>query len=191
MSIVLFGILLSEVGFWVFLGAGLAARYLLRRTRLSSAFLLLVPVLDVVLLTLLTWDMLVNGSTATFMHGLAAVYLGFTVAFGRSIIARADAWFAHRFAGGTAPVKPPRHGRVRMRHEWREWAKMVVCAVISATILGAIILLVGDPAKTQELNVWLLRIALVTGAWLIGWPVWASVEFAIKGDPVPREGLRR
>ena len=40
-----------EVGFWVLLGAGLAARYLLRARRLSTVLLLLVPVLDVVLVT--------------------------------------------------------------------------------------------------------------------------------------------
>ncbi|MEU7818375.1 hypothetical protein [Pseudonocardia sp. NPDC049154] len=38
-----------EVGFWVLLGLGLAARYLLRVRRLSTVLLLGVPVLDVVL----------------------------------------------------------------------------------------------------------------------------------------------
>src|SRR5699024_4286857 len=122
--------------------------------RLSTALLLGVPVLDAVLLILLTWDMLVNGATADFIHGLGAVYLGFTIAFGRSIISRVDAWFAHRFAGGPVPHRPPKHGLLRVKHEWREWGKMLTCAAISAGVLGAIILIVNDPARTEELTAW-------------------------------------
>ncbi len=58
---------------------------------------------------------LARGATAGFGHGLAAAYLGFSVAFGHGLIRRADERFAHRFAGGTAPAPRPRHGRVRLR----------------------------------------------------------------------------
>lgn len=186
MNIVLVGILISEIGFWVLLGAGLVARYLLRKNRLSAVLLLGMPVLDVVLLTLLTWDMLINDATATFSHGLGAVYLGFTIAFGRSIIGRVDEWFAHRFASGPRPATIPKHGRQRVRHEWREWGKMLVCAAISVGVLGAIILIVNDPARTEELYAWLARVGVVTAAWFLGWPVWASVEYLFKGDPSPQ-----
>ena len=43
-----------------------------------------VPLLDLVLLAATVLD-LRAGSTATFVHGLAAAYIGFSVAFGRSI----------------------------------------------------------------------------------------------------------
>lgn len=185
MNLVLIGILICEIGFWVLLFGGLATRYLLRRTRLSTVLLLGVPVLDLLLLALLVWEMLVNEAVATFIHGLGAVYLGFTVAFGRSIITRVDAWFAHRFADGPAPVKIPKHGRARVRHEWREWGKLLVCAAITSVILGAIILIVADPARTAELYSWFPTIGLVTGVWLLGWPVWVTVEWVLKGEPRP------
>jgi hypothetical protein len=40
-----------------------------------------------------------SGSVATFAMGLAAAYLGFTIAFGGVTIDWADAVFARRFAG--------------------------------------------------------------------------------------------
>lgn len=183
MNIVLIGILASEIGFWVLLGAGLIARYLLRARQVSTALLLGVPVLDGVLLALLTWDMLVNDAVASPIHGLGAAYLGFTIAFGRALIARVDAWFFHRFAGGPAPSKPPAAGRARVVREWREWGRMVLCAAITCAILGVIILIVDDPARTAELQMWFLRIGVVTAAWLLGWPVWESVKYLLTGEP--------
>jgi hypothetical protein len=78
-----------EVGFWVLLGAGLVARYLLRARRVSTVLLVLVPVLDVVLVTASLVDV-AAGSPPALTHGLAAVYLGFTVAFGHTMIRWVD-----------------------------------------------------------------------------------------------------
>ncbi|MDI5944050.1 hypothetical protein QLR68_39155, partial [Micromonospora sp. DH15] len=110
-----------EIGFWVLLVAGLVARYPLRRPRLGAALLVCVPLVDLVLLAAAALD-LRRGATADATHGLAAAYLGFSVAFGHSLIRWADQRFAHRFAGGPPPVRPPRYGWARARHEWREWA---------------------------------------------------------------------
>ena len=41
-----------------------------------------------------------TGGTPGMTHSLAAAYLGISVAFGPHLVRRADAWFAHRFAGG-------------------------------------------------------------------------------------------
>src|SRR5699024_3231363 len=90
MNLVLIGILASEIGFWVVLILGLATRYLLRWRKVSTILLLGVPVLDVFLLSLISWDLLLNDTVADFTHGLGAVYLGFTIAFGRQIISRVD-----------------------------------------------------------------------------------------------------
>lgn len=181
-------ILACEIGFWVVLFGGLTARYLLRLRRLSTVLLLCVPLLDIALLSLIAWDLAVVGATAAFSHGLGAVYLGFTVAFGHSIIARVDAWFAHRFAGGPEPERPPRHGRARIAYEWKEWGRMVLCAVIATAVLAGIAWIVDDPARTAELISWIWRAWLVTGIWLIGWPVWATVAEAAKsaGTPITR-----
>jgi hypothetical protein len=111
-----------EVGFWVLLGAGLGTRYLLRARRVSTVLLVLVPVLDLVLVTASLVDVS-RGAPPGLTHGLAAVYLGFTVAFGHSMIRWADARFAHRFAGGPPPRKPPQYGAAKVAYEWREWER--------------------------------------------------------------------
>jgi len=181
MNLVLIGILASEIGFWVVLILGLATRYLLRWRKVSTILLLGVPVLDVFLLSLISWDLLVNETIADFTHGLGAVYLGFTIAFGRQIISRVDAWFAYRFASGPEPKAPPKVGIGRVKYEWEQWLKMLLCAVIASVVLVAITLLVRDPARTSELTSWLARIWLVTGIWFIGWPVWYSIGHVLRG----------
>lgn len=123
-----------EVGFWVLVVAGLAARYLLRARRLSAVLLLLVPVVDVVLVAASLVDV-AGGAEPALAHGLAAVYLGVTVAFGHSMIRWADTQFAHRFAGGPVPVGRPKHGPQRVAHEWRQWSKAAVAWAISVTVL--------------------------------------------------------
>ena len=176
MNIIVAAIVTCEIGFWVVLVLGLAARYLLRRRKLSNILLASVPLLDLALLAFIAWDLLVNDAVADFAHGLGAVYLGFTVAFGHQIIARVDAWFAHRFAAAPAPVKPPTKGRAAVRYEWAQWGRMVLCAVIASAVLGGIIVLVRDPQRTSELFAWIARVWLVTGIWFVGWPVWVSVR---------------
>jgi len=107
-------IVAAEIGFWVLLTAGLGTRYLLRRRRLGAILLASVPVVDLVLLVATVID-LRGGATADFTHGLAAAYIGFSVAFGHSVIRWADQRFAHRFAGGPPPWRAPRGGRERAR----------------------------------------------------------------------------
>lgn len=188
MNIIVVGIIACEVGFWILLGSGLAARYLLRLRRLSTKLLLCVPLLDVALLTLIAWDLLANETTAEFAHGLGAVYLGFTVAFGHQIITRTDVWFAHRFAGGPAPVKPPKTGLPQLRYEWGQWARMLLCAVIASAVLGAIILLVNDATRTAELASWFARVWLITAIWFVGWPGWLTLAHLAKpGAEVGRD----
>ncbi|HJA03385.1 MAG TPA: hypothetical protein H9800_00785 [Candidatus Microbacterium stercoravium] len=182
-------IIACEIGFWVVLVAGLGARYILRRRLLSHILLVCVPLLDLALLTLIAWDLVANGATAQFEHGLGALYLGFSLAFGHRIITVVDGRFAHRFAGAPAPRPIPKHGRERVVHEWRSWARMVVAAVIASAVLGTIIWVVDDAARTMELAVWIARVWFVTAIWLIGWPVWVTVSFLVRGEE-PDDALR-
>ncbi|MEV0733708.1 hypothetical protein [Polymorphospora sp. NPDC050346] len=168
-------IVACEIGFWVVLGAGLVARYLLRMRRLGAALLVCVPLVDVVLLVATVID-LRGGATATFVHGLAAAYLGFSVAFGHSMVRWADQRFAHRFAGGPPPWKPPKGGSARVRYEWREWGKAVLAWVIACALLGGGILLVGDGARTGELAAWVARLTAVIVIWLLAYPVWTTIS---------------
>ncbi|MFC0004895.1 hypothetical protein [Micromonospora siamensis] len=163
-------IVACEAAFWVLLLAGLVARYPLRRPRLGGALLLAVPLVDLVLLAATIAD-LRGGATATFAHGLAAAYLGFSVAFGHSMVRWADERFAHRFAGGPPPRRAPRYGMARARHEWREWGKGMAGAAVACALLLAAVLLVGDPERTRELESWIGRLGVVMAGWLVFWPV--------------------
>ncbi|TDC58923.1 hypothetical protein E1258_19830 [Micromonospora sp. KC207] len=163
-----------EIGFWVLLVAGLVARYPLRRPRLGAALLVCVPLVDLVLLAVTALD-LRRGATADATHGLAAVYLGFSVAFGHSTIRWADQRFAHRFAGGPPPVRPPRHGWARARHEWREWAKGLLGWAVACAFLVAAIVYVGDAERTRELWDWVRTLTVGLVIWLIAFPVWETI----------------
>lgn len=158
-----------EIAFWVVLLAGLAARYLLRLRRLGAVLLVCVPLIDLVLLVA-TILHLRGGATADLTHGLAAAYIGVSVAFGPSTIRWADARFAHRFAGGPALTRPRRYGRARARYEWQEFRKALLAWSISCALLLGGVALVGDATQAGALLGWMGRLTFVLLIWLI-WPV--------------------
>lgn len=182
----------SEIAFWVFLVAGLAARYVLRRARLGAALLLGVPVTDVVLVVASTADLAAGGEPSR-VHGLAAVYLGVTVAFGHSLVRWADARFAHRFAGGPRPVKPPRGGPARRRYEWREFGKLAVAWGIAAAVLVLFTVVGGLPFPSpaqwpgDPMWSWLGTMSVVAGIWFVVGPLWATVFPGSDERRVPSE----
>ena len=165
-----------EVGFWVLLLAGLAARYLLRARRPSTVLLVGVPVLDVVLVTASLVDV-AGGTPPGLTHGLAAAYLGCTVAFGHSLIRWADARFAHRFAGGSPPRKPPQFGAAKIAYEWREWAKMALACAITLAVLFATATVAGTGVPPvlewsgHPMWNWGARLTIVALVWFVGWPL--------------------
>ncbi|MEW1721899.1 hypothetical protein [Streptomyces sp. NPDC093109] len=146
-------IIICEVGFWVLLAGGLALRYLARLPRLGGAVLLLEPLLEVVLLTVTVID-LRNGAEPDWKHGLAALYIGFTVGYGHYTVKRIDGWAAHRFAGGPPPVRPPRYGMARARYEGGLWLRTVVAASVALVLLQLAIAYVGDASRTGPLADW-------------------------------------
>lgn len=168
-------IVACEVGFWVVLLAGLAARYLLRRPRLGAALLVCVPLVDLVLLVASAMDLRYGGGEADLAHGLAAIYLGVSVAWGHSMVRWADARFAHRFAGGPPPERPPRTGPEHARRERRQWGRhLLAWAVCCALLLGGVAL-VGDPGRTGALTGiaggWTLVLA-VDFLWSFSYTLW-------------------
>jgi len=170
-----------EVAFWVVLGLALAARYLLCRERLSRVLLLSLPVVDLLLLTFTALD-LRSGTVATFAHGLATAYVGFTVAFGGILVAWADQRFAHRFAGGPPPVDSPSRGWPGVRYELKLWGRCIVAWVITIVLLIGLIAYIDNEAHTRELESW-FRIAFgSTFLWFVFGPLWNLVFFRNKGD---------
>lgn len=175
MDVLVYLIIGCEIGFWVLLAAGLCTRYLLHQKRLGLVLLACVPLLDAVLLAAAGTD-LARGGTAEMVHGLAAFYLGFSVAFGHTLIRWADVRFAHRFAGGPAPVKPAK-GTAAYRHSlWVEYGRVLIAMTIAVAVLLIMIAFLAAPGETGELWDWVKRAGVVAGIWLVAGPVYGMFE---------------
>ncbi|MFF5469585.1 hypothetical protein [Streptomyces achromogenes] len=155
-------VIACEVAFWVLLAAGLAFRYALRMPRTGLALLLCEPLLEVVLFVATAID-LRNGAQPDWRHGLAAVYIGFTVGLGHSTVTWVDARVAHRFAGGPPPVRPPRYGTARAVHEWKVAGRWILAAAVALALLQGAIWYVGDAGDTGSLRGWQRSMLWVTG----------------------------
>jgi hypothetical protein len=158
-----------EIGFWVLLGLGLASRYLWGMRRLSTALLLAVPLVDVVLLVAAVIDMR-GGAEADWRHGLAAAYIAYSIVFGHRTVTWADAKFAHRFADGPEPWRPPAGGMARARYEWGIWLRIVIAYGIACALLFGLIWIVDDSSRTVALTAFmggLLKVPLFA----VFWPV--------------------
>ncbi|MEU3828214.1 hypothetical protein GT045_29165 [Streptomyces sp. SID486] len=159
-------IIACEVAFWVLLAAGLAFRYGLRMPRTGLALLLCEPLLEIVLFAVTAID-LKNGARPDWRHGLAAVYIGFTVGLGHSTVKWADARVAHRFAGGPPPVKPPEYGTARTVHEWKVAGRWILASAVALALLQGAVWYVGDDGATGSLRAWQTRMLWVIGVNLV------------------------
>ena len=158
--------------YFVILMLALAVRYLLRKEQLSRALLLCLPLIDVLLLVFTAID-LRRGATATFAHGLAAAYVGFTVAFGGMAVKWADAHFAHRFAAGPVPLKAPSLGWEAVRYDFNLWGRCIVACVITMTLVEALVQFIGNSEATEPLLAWQKRAFGCIVLWFFFGPVWS------------------
>jgi len=167
-------IVACEIGFWLLLFSGLFARYGLRWKTVSSVLLFCVPLIDVVLLVATVVD-LQRGAEATFAHGLAAAYIGFTITFGGIAVQWADARFAFWFAGGPSPRSAPTHGLDLLIYEAKLWFRCVLAAVITISLVYLAIRFVGEPERTRNLELWLTMPFWTVVLWFIFGPLWSVV----------------
>ncbi|GAB2852174.1 hypothetical protein GCM10022221_59450 [Actinocorallia aurea] len=167
----------AEIAFWVLLGLGLLVRYGLRRRRLGGVLLLGTPLVDLALLAATALD-LKQGGQASAAHGLAALYLGFSVGFGHRIIRRMDEWAAHRWAGGPAPAPKPKTGRAHAAYERAQFGRHVLAWAVGCGLLLGAVQFVGDASRTGSL----LHIATV---WTVVLAVDALVSLSYTFSPRP------
>ncbi|MBT2368603.1 hypothetical protein J7E88_25555 [Streptomyces sp. ISL-10] len=179
-------IVVCEVGFWVLLAAGLATRYLLKMPRTGAALLLCEPLLEVVLLVATAVD-LENGAEPSWKHGLAALYIGYTVGHGHRTVRWLDGHGAHRFGGAPPPVKPPRYGMARAKHEGRVWLGTLIAAGVTTVLLQIAIWYVGEASRTGSLESWMRtawRTAGIHGLIALSYTLWPpKAPKATKGEP--------
>ena len=172
-----------EIAFWVVLLSGLTARYVLGQARVGAVLLVCVPLVDVVLLAVTVID-LANGTRAGQTHGLAAVYLGFSVVFGPTLIRGADQRFAQRYADGRpAPTRqePPEDG---LAVHWRLWTRCVLACVLAGVVLGALVLIAGGPGQTRALwanGGWFAQLGGICVLWFLLGPAWTGAAERLRG----------
>ena len=160
-----------ETSFWLVLFLGLAARYLWQRKRVSFILLLGLPLLDLALLAFTALD-LGSGAQATFAHGLAAAYVGFTIAFGNIAVSWADQRFAHRFTDAPAPTKAPTRGWPALRYELLLWVRCLAAVALTLVLLAALIVFVNDKAATEALYEWFPIAIGCAIFWFVFGPMW-------------------
>ncbi|KES05484.1 membrane protein [Streptomyces toyocaensis] len=163
-----------EIGFWVLLAAGLACRYPLRMPRTGLVLLLCEPLLEVVLLVATALD-LKNGAEPNWTHGLAALYIGYTVGHGHRTVKWLDGHAAHRLGGAPRPPGPPRYGMARARHETRVWLGTLTAAVVATVLLQLAIQYVGDASRVSSLEDWRFtawRVAGIHGLVALAYWIW-------------------
>jgi hypothetical protein len=166
----------SEIAFWLVLLLSLAVRYLLRRDRPSRWLMSLLPVIDGLLLVFAALD-LGRGARATFAHGLAAAYVGFTIAFGPLAVRWADAHFAHRFASGPPPPKLPAAGWAAVRFDLELWLRSIVAWAIALSLITGLIAYLGDRSELHPLHAWYRFAFGSVVLWFIFGPLWSLVFF--------------
>lgn len=182
-------IIVCEIGFWVLLAAGLATRYLLRMPRAGMALLLCEPLLEVVLLVVTALD-LKNGADPSWKHGLAALYIGYTVGHGHRTVKWLDGHAAHRLGGAPKPAGPPRYGMARARHEGSVWLGTLLAAAVATGLLQLAMWYVDDPSRTGSLESWqstAWRVAGIHGLIALTYVIWpkkAPVTEAGESTPV-------
>lgn len=143
-------IISCEIAFWVFVVAGLAFRYVFSFKKTGVLLLYCTPLIDLALLVA-TVIHLRGGAEASAAHGIAAIYIGVSIAFGHSMIRWADTLFAHRFASGPAPEKKTKYGKGHARNERHGWYRHLAAWVIGCAILYGMIILVNEPDRTTRL----------------------------------------
>lgn len=149
MNFIAWMILACEIGFWFLIVLGFITRYVFKFKKLGFFFLALTPVIDFVLLISTSVD-LYRGAIATEAHAIAAVYIGVSIAFGKSMIEWADIRFQYYVTKqGPKPVK--RFGIDYAKHYFKSWGLHVLAYLIGAGFLFGLISLINDSSRTEVL----------------------------------------
>lgn len=167
-----YAIVACEIGFWVLVALGLLARYPLGMPRLGLVLLALTPAVDVALLVFTVVD-LRSGGQPGLAHGLAALYLGFSVVFGKRAIAWADRMYRRKVRG--EDVAEPDAGSKACK-EWVDFGGAIVAAGIAAAVLELCVVIAGGGPEAQALCEWYSRLGLVLAIWFVTGPLWVMLS---------------
>ncbi|SFA70594.1 MULTISPECIES: hypothetical protein [unclassified Bacillus (in: firmicutes)] len=144
-----FLIILAEVCFWIFIILGLVTRYVFKKEKLSILLFGATPLIDLILLIFTAFD-LKSGAEATFVHALAAIYIGVSLAFGKQMIKWADIKFQYHFLKiDNRPAKL--FGIERGKKEMEGFFRHLIAYLIGATLLVGMKYLLKETTDTEYL----------------------------------------
>ncbi|WP_163103419.1 hypothetical protein [Peribacillus alkalitolerans] len=177
-------IVACEISFWMVILLGLTARYLFNLKKVGFIFLALTPIIDLLLIIITSWD-LYRGATATFAHGLAAVYIGVSISFGKNMIEWMDERFKYFVLKSTSNKPSKRTGIQFAKHYAKGLVRHILAYLIGSAILLIMIYFINEPSRTEALNGilkgWALVIAidiLITISYFI-WPKKEKKQFDV------------
>lgn len=165
MNVVAWTIVACEIGFWVFILAGLIVRYIFNQKKAGLILLAMTPVVDLVLI-LVTGIDIYHGARATMAHSIAPVYLAISIFFGKKMISWADERFLYYVKReGPKPVR--RLGMDYAKHSMKGSLLHAVSYIFGGVLLLLMIYYMGGGSKTEELwntlSVWGLIVLIDLG----------------------------
>lgn len=159
-------IVLLEVLFWVCLFGGLFVRYVFAWRHVSAALLIATPFTDLIQLVVALFDV-AGGGYPSFLHGMAAFYIGFSIAGGQQVVYAMDVRFSARFNGArsqkAAKVKIPQQ---RLQDAYKDWYRCIYASVVSLGILFTLIAVAGY-RKSFWLIYWSIVVLFTVVMWWI------------------------
>ena len=173
MNFVAWAIVACEVGFWLFILAGLLARYIFNQDKLAIWLFIMVPVLDLLLIIVTGTDLL-RGGTVTMAHSIAPLYLAISVIYGKDMINWADERFLYYIKRtGAKPYR--RVGMDYAKHSMKGSLKHVIAYIVGGLMLIGMLYLAQDD-KSQDiiwgtLTTWGI-VVIVDNAISISYFVW-------------------
>ncbi|WP_432352919.1 hypothetical protein [Sporosarcina sp. A2] len=174
MNLIAVIIIACEISFWMVIGLGLVVRYIFNRKKLGLFILATIPLIDLILLIVTAFD-LYRGSTSTVAHSIAPLYIGISLAFGKSMIQWADERFQYYVTkSGPKPVR--RTGFPHAIHSMKGTLRHVLAFAIGAPMIVFVQWYIDAPERTIEfdktLKFWalILLIDILISASYFIWP---------------------
>ena len=136
-SIIAWAIIIAEILFWVVIVLGLVVRYVFKQQKLSFYLFVCIPIIDVILLVMTAVD-LYYGGKGTIAHALAAVYLGISIVYGKSMIQWADNLFqrlVYKKKTAKAKLYGMEYGIQQLKGALKHLAAYVIGALFLALML--------------------------------------------------------
>lgn len=124
MSLPVLIILIGEIAFCFFLLTSIIFRYKFGFKRISILMLIMTIIINI-LQMLAIFVHLFYGAKPTFFHGLTAVFIGFSLVYGRRTIQWTDEWAAYKWSSGSKPVKVEKS--VDINYQWNEFYRVCLC----------------------------------------------------------------